>query len=256
VDPRFWVILSACLAIAPAGAAQEAIQPTDAGSQASVKPAGPSNHARGAVTPKILRHAQRIVDRHDRNRDGRLNADEWKSLPGNPGAADVDADGRLSVEEIAQRIADFGHHRTIRLMPPDLAAERPATANVLPERGNRMEPSIVRPRENGDATTDSPRSRRYVRAKTNDAGAAPAWFDERDADGDGQLTLAEYAPKAGKVEVGEFTKFDRDSDGVVTMTEIALSAKAQPSDTPDAKAESAATEPMTTAPMDDVELMP
>jgi hypothetical protein len=47
----------------------------------------------------------------------------------------------------------------------------------------------------------------------------PEWFLERDADGDGQLTLAEFAPQATAAQVAQFRQMDLNQDGVVTAVE-------------------------------------
>jgi len=52
---------------------------------------------------------------------------------------------------------------------------------------------------------------------------APVWFLARDANGDGQLTLREFAPNLTAEGIALFGKLDADADGVVTAEE----AKAQ-----------------------------
>jgi Ca2+-binding EF-hand superfamily protein len=42
----------------------------------------------------------------------------------------------------------------------------------------------------------------------------------RDLDGDGQLTLSEFAPNATKEDIREFNRLDADHDGVITAKEV------------------------------------
>jgi hypothetical protein len=53
----------------------------------------------------------------------------------------------------------------------------------------------------------------------------PAWFVLRDADGDGQLTMAEFAPKATQSLLDEFARYDRNGDGLATAEECAQGPK-------------------------------
>ncbi len=47
----------------------------------------------------------------------------------------------------------------------------------------------------------------------------------RDADGDGQLTQAEFAPKATPADLEEFGKYDLNGDGVITPKECVRALK-------------------------------
>ena len=47
----------------------------------------------------------------------------------------------------------------------------------------------------------------------------PEWFVERDLDGDGQLTLAEFPPAGRPEESLDFESFDENRDGVITSLE-------------------------------------
>ena len=49
--------------------------------------------------------------------------------------------------------------------------------------------------------------------------ALPDWFRTGDANGDGQLTVAEYTPDSEKARLAEFARYDRNNDGVLTAQE-------------------------------------
>ncbi|MFC1597623.1 hypothetical protein ACFL5Q_06780, partial [Planctomycetota bacterium] len=61
------------------------------------------------------------------------------------------------------------------------------------------------------------------------------WFLIRDADGDGQVTVAEYAPDASASSIREFARYDRNGDGVLTPQECLRGTNAGKSEdaTPD-----------------------
>lgn len=63
--------------------------------------------------------------------------------------------------------------------------------------------------------------RKFYVSPQNQATVAPEWFRLRDLDGDGQLTLAEYAPHATQAELLEFARYDLDHDGILTLKEVA-----------------------------------
>ncbi len=48
----------------------------------------------------------------------------------------------------------------------------------------------------------------------------PVWFLARDQNGDGQLTLREFAPTLSLAGVAQFGKLDADADGVITADEV------------------------------------
>jgi hypothetical protein len=47
----------------------------------------------------------------------------------------------------------------------------------------------------------------------------PDWFLRRDLDGDGQLSLAEFAPNPTQADLEEFARYDRNGDGFITAKE-------------------------------------
>jgi len=53
----------------------------------------------------------------------------------------------------------------------------------------------------------------------------PPWFVARDLDGDGQLTLSEFAPHPTQADIEEFNRYDTNHDGVITIDEVLQSGK-------------------------------
>src|SRR3990172_6458927 len=54
---------------------------------------------RHAISAKILRYAQRLVDKYDLNSNGRLESSECGAMRGTPSEADADGDGSVSLTE-------------------------------------------------------------------------------------------------------------------------------------------------------------
>ncbi|MEM6470381.1 MAG: EF-hand domain-containing protein [Planctomycetota bacterium] len=77
---------------------------TSAGSSSSTSPSSASSSGAGPVgkvDEKNLAYAKRIIDRNDKNKDGRLVVSEWESMLISPAAADANKDGAITPEEYA-----------------------------------------------------------------------------------------------------------------------------------------------------------
>ncbi len=188
--------------------------------------------AKPAVTAKLMRYCERITHRHDANGDGHLDAQEWSSMRGKPATADMDGDGRLTVDEFARYAASYGSGRRIRLSTrPDSVAE--------------LSPAGSEPGTAPSATDNSkPDRRRDLRYFAPLADGTPGWFVERDADGDAQLTLSEFSPRLRTTEVAEFKRYDLNGDGLLTAAELLRAgSKSGATTTPSAPANQAPATP-------------
>ncbi|MGO8750824.1 MAG: hypothetical protein ACLQNE_33150 [Thermoguttaceae bacterium] len=229
----------------------------------AAEPRAPSAPDRAAIPAKILRHAQRLMKQYDTNGDGRLQTAEWRKMPGDLRAADADGDGVITLNELTQWLYDYGLRHPLRpaLAPPGAATESPPLLDpATPKAGETEADRRVqsgageqRPADTQPATADKPpadptagppdRSRPvrpdvkfHVPASRLPPGL-PAWFLERDLDGDGQLTFSEFAPHPTPELIEEFRRYDLNGDGVITAAEClramgASKAKAPPKTTP------------------------
>ena len=202
------------------------------GSGAAVEPERQTNVA---IPVKVWRYAERWVARCDADGDGRLTSSEWPQPDPNVRDADANRDGLLTVDELAQYIADFGRHRKIRLMPASVGGIVPLPS-LLPPGGvvaNRQEtpPDADHPPAQDDATAEAADSaedstrqnsadRKYVVSPARLPPGLPDWFLKRDRDGDGQLTLSEYAEIGSASADREFAGYDRNRDGLITPREV------------------------------------
>jgi len=172
------------------------------------------------IPDKARRYAQRLLKHYDANADGKLQRDEWSKMHGNPDAIDVNGDGLITQDELLNAIAAYGRNR--RIGQPDSAAAAsprdnpdssnagPAAATVTPPAGANL-PSATAETSRGGATFHVPKSRFPA--------GLPDWFPRRDLDGDGQLSLAEFAPNPTQADLEEFTRYDRNGDGFITVEE-------------------------------------
>lgn len=179
--------------------ASEAESPSEQAVLVSPSPPIIANAER--IPEKVRRYAQRLLRRYDANGDGKLQREEWRKMQGHPEAADANGDGVITPDELTNAVAAFGRNRHIGLAGP---------------------PSV----ENSPAPPDSPaageRSRRdttfYV-PKSRLPPGLPEWFLRRDLDGDGQLSLSEFAPNPTQADLEEFARYDRNGDGFITSKE-------------------------------------
>lgn len=197
---------------------------------------GESETVEPPVSAKILRYIDRLVRRYDTSRDAKLQQSEWKAMRGDPRLADFDGDGIISLEEMARRVARYGYRRKIRLIPKSTEVVTPSPTLLLPmtssatdvkadESKTTAEPSAAQPTPN---VTDQapakhdfrPGQRFYVSPKHRVQGL-PGWFVNRDANGDQQLSMAEFASKASQSDMKEFGSYDANGDGVITAKECA-----------------------------------
>lgn len=217
-----------------------------------------------AVTAKILRYAGRLLRCYDADSDGRLQESEWKIMHGDPATLDRDGDRTVTLAEISRRIADYGHRRKIRLIPQNLedASQspillQPATASAAGENG--VSPQTLSPQNSaagsvatGAAETSAtkaearPGQRFYVDPRHRAQGL-PAWFSARDANGDQQISMAEFAPKATESDLKEFASYDADGDGIITDKECAAKANSAPAAQP-TTSQPAASQPASSPP--------
>ncbi len=188
--------------------------------------AEPSRPAEDALLAKVQRYARRVIQRYDLNGDGQLQAAEWRKMHGQPALADANQDGVITVDELAQWVATYGAQRRIRVdwpfpaAGPEVAAEQEPAADSAPPTAAASAPQTPT-----DVVSDKtpmehvPRETKFHLSPKRLPAGLPGWFLARDLDGDGQLSLPEFAPHATAAQQQEFVRYDLNGDGVLTPQE-------------------------------------
>ncbi len=165
-----------------------------------------------AADPKIT--DERAADnfrRYDVNSDSFLNLDEISNLRGPLRSFkdewqkwDANKDGLIDRKEWTTYYRDYNKRRieaqaTRASNAKSAAPGSKAIIKIIIEEDEEIVPSTY-----------------HVGGKL--PAGLPAWFAERDTDGDGQVSLYEW--RLGKKDVAEFLKMDRNDDGFLTAEEM------------------------------------
>jgi hypothetical protein len=139
--------------------------------------------------------------RYDRNRDGYLSKDEVSRFSGNPMDFDRNRDGKLSINELSVRYARRREGEEEARKRPDQRRER--------ERDKTVEiPDVFNGRQSYRPTSGR---------KLPDG--LPGFFTDKDANEDGQLTMAEFSNEWNDDVIATFFQSDFNRDGVITADE-------------------------------------
>ena len=197
------------------------------------------------VPAKVVRYAIHLLAQYDANGDGILQREEWANLPGSPQAIDIDGDGNIGMDELVRYLAVYGANRTIhrpnpvetfyqpRVVSSQFQLFRPLTAppvSVSPTptaEGTEAPVAADMLEEHLEDTTYedivadlwAPATKRYYTSPEALRGV-PRWFLTLDRDGDGQVSLAEFAPNMSPASLALFGRLDKNGDGFITPDEV------------------------------------
>ncbi|MDR0327459.1 MAG: hypothetical protein LBI05_04090 [Planctomycetaceae bacterium] len=197
---------------------------------------------------KVVRYADVIIKRYDTNGDGVLQTEEWKKMPGTPQAIDLDGDGLITKDKLVWYFNHYGQSRTIhRTILRDLSDPYkfdpanlrifhpivPRVAPVVPDNATPPEPeeesreAMMKANEqpiDDDAYLKMLEERRIPSSRPyhvlpDALRGVPAWFILLDKNGDGQISLLEFAPTLDRRAVELFKQRDKNGDGVIEPDE-------------------------------------
>lgn len=182
---------------------------TPAGGKPAEKPAASSD------SNQTAEYAKGLLRQHDTNKNGTLEAEEWKAMPAKYHVADANKDNVITAEELTVVIAGFA---TAASNSSSGGGAAPAGKAGSGERGSGE-------RERGGRGGEKPaaagerKAYRFLSPVERLPKGLPDWFARNDANGDGQVMMAEYAASFNETVVAEFAKYDLNRDGVITPRE-------------------------------------
>jgi len=160
------------------------------------------------ITEQDRREAERAFGYYDRNRDRKIDSEEMKrsrygsDLP----LFDRNRDGFITLNEMEYRYAQ-------RRMNNESGS---STASSRKGPSNKDDKPDARWRERRD---DDRRSYRVQTPLERTQDGLPDWFPRDDADGDGQVAMAEFSVSWSDSVMGDFNQFDLNRDGLITPQE-------------------------------------
>jgi hypothetical protein len=186
--------------------AEKTVSSSAPGEEKSPQNANPSSPSpENRLADMIRQQAKSLLAQYDENRNGKLEREEWSKMHRRHWAADLNHDGEITLDELTAHLSNLNNVR-----PP----------NVV--RGER--PGAASPSSAGPAT--SFRKSYQIRSATERLPEGlPEWFARKDADGDGQVAMAEYASSWDDAKAREFRRLDRDNDGIITPEECLKAEK-------------------------------
>ncbi len=198
----------------------------------------PSSAASGGSStddPKIRAYAASMMKRYDKNGDGILDKSEWSQMGGDPEKYDRNHDGKITLDEMVEGLKNWNRPDSSNstAKPADAAASssngsaHPATNASGPASDSAgggatgAGPSGRRGGFGGGRSNSSANSGPHYRSpKERLPDGLPEWFSSADADGDGQVSLHEFAPQLTEEKIAEFNKYDLNGDGFITPDEV------------------------------------
>jgi Ca2+-binding EF-hand superfamily protein len=174
------------------------------------------------VTPQDREEAARSFGRYDDNHDGKIDAEEMRrSRYGNDlPIYDRNHDGVLTLSEMEyryarRRVENTRDAATASRSEGDRDRDRDRRRDGRsPERRGEDEASA----SSDDKKDDRKSYRRKPPIERLPVGI-PDWFARDDADGDGQIAMAEYSTSWTDTVMADFNQFDLNRDGLVTPSE-------------------------------------
>ncbi|QDU80868.1 EF hand [Polystyrenella longa] len=182
-----------------------------------------------SIPTKVFSYANRVLKKYDLDRSTSLEPAEYQQLSDAESLkqADVDGNQKITLQELAQYMANYGEHRRIRLLSPYSGEKQADEPNRATNSEAALNPDDQPEPEKSAEEKEQTRRRslKYAVKPSRLPEGLPNWFLGLDRNGDAQLSISEFAPSAGQLKVDEFRKLDLNSDGLVTPEEYKRAPK-------------------------------
>lgn len=187
--------------------------------------ASPSGSSSNSGDDRVARYAEGLLKQYDTNKDGILQRDEWSKMRGEPQKADRDGNGLVTKDELAAQLADYSKGRSGGSSGSsgggssgESSSSRSSTGSSYPSSGSYGSRSSS---SGSPAARGTVKTYRFLSPLERLPQGLPDWFTRNDADGDGQIAMAEFATSWDDERAAEFSRWDRNNDGLITAKEAA-----------------------------------
>jgi hypothetical protein len=153
------------------------------------------------IDRKSREYARSLLNQHDQNKNGVLEENEWRGMKQRHWGADRDGNKVITLDELNRRVIEYSRGDS---------------------GGGRSSGSSVSHRSRSSSRLGGSSGRRTYRFHTPTERlpeGLPGWFARQDADGDGQVSMAEYSSYWSDSKAAEFVGLDQDNDGLITPHE-------------------------------------
>lgn len=204
--------------------------PSPSGSSGSNASSGSSS-----VDARVRQYAEGLLRQYDKNKNGTLEREEWSELRGRARESDANGDGVITLEELVAALGGSSRGRgdsSTSASASSAPSSSPSASASSPSTSASPSPTSAStgPGPGGPASTShgaapaQPRPYRALLPHERLPEGLPDWFARKDANQDGQVTMAEYASDWTDARAAEFAAYDLNNDGIITPAE-ALAGK-------------------------------
>ncbi len=217
------------------------------GTAAATAPAGPSlgNSERQQLEERVRQYAQSLFRQYDANKNGILEREEWQQMRGSPEKADRNNDGIITLEELTARELERNQLAISGGSSSSSAGSSSGSSTGWTSTSSSPHPSTPTTSSSGSRSSGSgsnwagpSRSSSSSGSRSGQTGRVrfltplerlpkglPDWFIQKDTDGDGQVSMAEFATEWTDAKATDFQKYDLNNDGIITPEECLRAEK-------------------------------
>jgi Ca2+-binding EF-hand superfamily protein len=173
----------------------------DSGSGSSTSSSTSGGTSGSSSSDRTQAYAEGMFRMYDENKDGTLQKSEWSRMRTDHSAADKNGDGLITKDELTERLVSLS---------------RSSGSGGANSGGS------------GSKTAGVKKSYRFLPVAERLPKGLPSWFNDKDANHDGQVMMSEYASAWTDSVAAEFSRLDRNGDGILTAQESLAGEKKEP----------------------------
>jgi Ca2+-binding EF-hand superfamily protein len=206
------------------------------GSSSSSSSSGTSSSSGGQTDDaQIRRYAASMMKQYDKNANAVLEKEEWSqssTISSHPERFDKNGDGKITMDELVDGLKNWNRgadESSASAARSDSASSSGSGSSRSASSGSAATDASVgastgrggrRGDGNGRSSSTAGSGKHYLTPKDRLPEGLPDWFLHDDADGDGQVSLHEFASPLTEEKIAEFNKYDLNGDGFITPEEV------------------------------------